>query len=384
MKCKKCKTPLPEGAKFCPECGKKQEPSQRRHKKRANGTGTISKLSGNRSKPWMARRNGVCIGTYATRTEAQKALEQLTDATVNEKFNLTFKQVYEKWLPEHERTVGKSAKDNYKAAFRHCAVLHDQKFRKLRHSDFQAVILELEEQEYSLSTCEKVMQLFGQLSAWAIREGLVLVNHSQFVSIVATTKRKRHVFTEADIQAVQESRNRAADIVLILLATGCRPEELFSAPLSNCADRYFIGGSKTDAGKNRVIAVAPLALDAYQKIKSNAKGDKLISGYQGNKTFNNFRKREFKALMQEIGRPDFTPYDCRHTFTTQAVRSGVDPQLLKRMLGHADLATTDKYYTHLEVGDILAAISQVDLKIAVGNKLVTHTPEARKQDKKTS
>ena len=43
------------------------------------------------------------------------------------------------------------------------------------------------------------------------------------------------------------------------------------------------------------------------------------------------------------------------TFTTQAVRAGIDPQTLKRMLGHADLSTTDKYYTHLDLNDILSA-----------------------------
>lgn len=58
--CIKCKVPLPAAAQFCPACGKKQV-QERKHRKRANGTGSICKLSGNHAKPWMARKNGVSI-----------------------------------------------------------------------------------------------------------------------------------------------------------------------------------------------------------------------------------------------------------------------------------------------------------------------------------
>ena len=101
--CIKCKAELPEGAAFCPACGKKQVADARKHRKRANGTGNISKLSGTRTKPWLARKNGVSIGTYATRAEAQKALERVTDATITDKYNLTFRQIYEAWKPVQER-----------------------------------------------------------------------------------------------------------------------------------------------------------------------------------------------------------------------------------------------------------------------------------------
>ena len=143
--CIKCKAELPEGAAFCPACGKKQAADPRKHRKRANGTGNISKLSGNRSKPWLARKNDVPIGTFATRAEAQKALERLTDATVTDKFNLTFKQIYDIWFPEYTRGEEKPEKSHYAMAINLCKELHDQQFRKLRKSDFQAVIIRLEQ-----------------------------------------------------------------------------------------------------------------------------------------------------------------------------------------------------------------------------------------------
>lgn len=387
MECIKCKRPLPDSAVFCMFCGKKQEPAKRKHAKRANGTGSISKLSGNRKKPWLVRRNRITIGTYATRAEAQKALERLTDVDVTEKFNLTLKQIHDLWLPEHEREIGESAKGNYKTALLHCEPLHDSRFRSLRTSDFQKIIIAMEEKGLSKSSCEKVLQLFGQLSEWAIREGIMQTNYAKYCTITAKQKSEGKVIPTEAIKALEKSKHIAADIVLILLATGCRGNELFSVPLGNCAARYFIGGSKTDAGRNRVIAVAPIGLKAYQKVLAAAKergGSRLIDGYDGNRTYSNFAKREFKDLMNELGLEGYTPYDCKHTFTTQAIRNGVDKQILRRMLGHADLATTDKYYTHLDLDDILAAATELDLTSAVCNKSATSQKKQKKQILKSS
>ena len=375
MECIKCKKPLPAGALFCPACGRKQEREKRKYAKRANGSGCISKLSGNRRKPWMARKNNVTVGTYATRAEAQKALDRLTDTDVNERFNMTMQQIYDLWSPEHSRTIGESARGNYKTAMTHCEEIKDRKWRSLRTSDFQAVIISMEEKGLSRSSCEKVLQLFGQLSEWAIREGISQVNYAQFCTIVAGQKSEGIVLLPATISAIQKSKLPAADIVLILLATGCRPNELFSALTSNCASTYFIGGSKSAAGKNRVIPVSSIGLAPYQKLLKAAREKQhkyLIDAYNGNRTYANFAKREFKELVSETGQT-FTAYDCRHTFATQAKRSGVDPQTLRRIMGHANLSTTDKYYTHMGLEDLLTASKQIDLKIAVCNKSATQS-----------
>lgn len=363
MECIKCARVIPDDALFCPYCGRRQVPEPKKHKKRANGTGTISKLSGNRAKPWCARKNDVFIGTYKTRTEAQRALDKLTDIDIGEKYNMTFAGVYEKWLPEHERIITEEAKGTYEWAYKHCEDLHSRKYRSLRTSDFQGIIIQMEKKGMSKSSCEKVMQLFGQLSAWAMREDVIQKDYSRFVSTVAAQKSEGIVLRPATIRAIQKSDNMAADIILILLATGCRPNELFNAQVSNCQDTYFIGGSKTHAGRNRIIAVSKIGQQSYRKILTAAKAkgaDRLIEGYKGNKDYRNFAKREFKQLVEEVGQP-FSPYDCRHTFATLAKKSGVDPQTLRRMLGHASLHTTDKYYTHLDADDILQEVQHIKI-----------------------
>lgn len=374
--CIKCKAELPPGALFCPSCGKKQTAPERRHKKRANGTGNISKLSGKRSKPWLARKNGVSIGTFETRTEAQKALERLTDVNVNDKFNLTFREVYERWHLEHSREVSDSMDYNYQLAFKQCPQLHGMKMRKILRSDYQAAVIALEQQGKSKSTCNKLRVLLGMLGRWAMEEGITMTNPAEGLSTVAKQKSTREVFLEEDIKAIKASALPAADIARILISCGCRPGELFSVPLVACRDDHFIGGSKTEAGKNRVIPIGPDGIDAYRRIRAAAianRGDLLIHGYDGNKNAANFAKRDWRDLMEAIGRKGMTPYNCRHTFITRAIQSGMDLPKLEAIVGHVDRETT-KIYTHLKAADLVQAVQGMDSKtMAVCNKSATRS-----------
>lgn len=357
--CPKCKTELRDGALFCDMCGKALAPKTRKRRKRANGSGTIYKMAGNRSKPWGIKRDGVYMGAARTYAEAQKILERTTDQTITDRYNWTFQEVYEAWKPVHAREV--KSMGNYTAAYKHCTDLHDRRFRELRKSDFQAVILAMEQRSLSKSTCEKVLQLFGQLGQWAVDECIVPQNHARGVTIVAEQKGKREAFSDLQLAALKKSTDPAAAIVLILVASGARPGELFTVPLVNCREDHFIGGSKTEAGMNRVIPIAPLGLAAYTALRRKAiekRCRRLIDAYEGNRSVNNFNKRDFKPLMEQLGCPHFTTYNCRHTFVTLAIRAGVPQAKLRQIVGHMDDKTTD-IYTHLQAADLVAAVQKI-------------------------
>ena len=253
----------------------------------------------------------------------------------------------------------------YASSFKNAAQLHDLKFRTLRKSDFQQVILAMEEAGKAKSTCEKVLQLFGQLSTWAMDEGIVNQNHAKNVTTAAEQKGKKRPFTDEQIKAIQNATSRAKPAALVLIATGARTIEFFNVPLVDCYDDYFIAGFKARKGQptmRRVIPVAEIGKAAYREMLAKAKaagGTRLIDGYDGNRTSKNFQKRDFKELMEEIGCTGMTPYSCRHTFSTRAVRAGVTPQMLSRMMGHTDIKTADQHYTHLDPEDILKDISKV-------------------------
>lgn len=387
MECVKCKKELQDDFLWCPWCGKKQV-SQKRHRKRANNTGTIYKREGNLASPWIAKKNNVYVGSYKTRGEAQKALERITDVEINDKYNMTFAQVYERWEAERKREVSDKMLKNYQLAYKQCPTLHPMKMRKILRSDYQAAIIALEMKGMSKSTCNKLRVLLGQLGRWAMDEGITLTNPAQELTTVAQQKSTRETFTEEEIKAIKASTLPAADIALILISCGCRPGELFSVPLVNCREDHFIGGSKTEAGKNRVIPIGPDGIDAYRKIRTKAIEDKkqlLIDGYTGkNKTAPNYTKRDWKELMDSLKIEGMTPYSCRHTFITRAIRSGMDLPKLEAIVGHVDRETT-RIYTHLQAEDLVAAVQTVNTNpLAVVNKLSTRSDGPKKSNTKSS
>lgn len=372
--CIKCKTELPEGAKFCPACGKKQQADRRKRKKRANGTGSISKLSGKRNKPYVARINNIQIGTFSTAQEAEKALNRLTDRIVEESFNMTFAQVYEAWKPTHaallrSRAIERGSEDGrtsgmegYASAYKNCAILHDRVFRTLRKADLQAVVDDLRDCGKSKAVADKVKQLYGQLYKWAISENIVLVNLAQSVVVVSEHRKPKPTFTDSEIRKLEASDIPAADVALILLGTGGRINELFSAKTENCFDSYFISGSKSEAGTGRVIPVSPVGIASYQKLLIKARKEhlaRLIDAYGGNRNSGNYRKRDYYPMLEKLGIGKKPPHCSRHTYTTNAVRAGVRPEELTKILGHADYATTIKNYDHPDIDTLVAAAQKV-------------------------
>lgn len=328
----------------------------------------------------------MCIGTYETRYDAQKALERITDLTITDKYNMTLKQVYERWKVEHSRTIEPKTLRDYEWAFNLCESLHDRKIRSILRSDYQAAIIAQEVKGRGKGTCNKVRVVLSMLNRWAYEEGIIVTNNADNLSTTAKQLTTRETFSKEEIESIKKSKLEAADISLILISCGCRPGELFKVPLSDCHDSYFIGGSKTEAGKNRVIPIGKDGVDAYLKIKKHAievGGSLLIDGYKGSHVYSNFAKREWKTLMEEIGSAGKTPYSCRHTFITNAIRGGMDLPVLEAIVGHLDRETT-RIYTHLRANDLVEAVQSINTENkAIGNKSATGHSSRKKEERKS-
>lgn len=363
MKCIKCGIELPEGALYCYTCGKKQTPAKKKHRKRVNGSGTIWKMGGNRAKPYGVKRNNVYLGSAATYQEAQAILDKTAGATITDKYNYTFEQVYDAWVPIHTKRVGKSTMASHESNFnKWCKPLYKKMFRTLRADDFQDRVDAMEEDGLAKSTVQKLVQLFSLMSRWAIENDLITTNYAEFVVITAKQKTVRQPFTAEQVDQICNSDKPAAQVAMILLGTGCRPSELFKVPLSACHDDYFVGGSKTEKGRNRTIVVSAPGLDAYRRLLQKARAERqtyLINAYSGNRDAHNYCNRDFDALMDEIGLPEATPYCCRHTYITRAVDAGVKPELLQAQVGHESYSTTIDHYDHVDRDKLMAELRKL-------------------------
>ena len=372
MECIKCKKDIPDCSVFCCWCGKQQQAPQRKALKRANGTGTVYKLQGRRTRPWVAAKGKTIIGYYDKKTAALDALARLQGRSIDEIYNWTFKQVYEAWKDEHFRDIGAKGIESYERAYDVFESLHDRKFRELRTADYQIVIDKYSDKSHSLLS--KFKQLATQMSQWGIRQELITTNFASFIKLPENVKKEKEIFSEEDIQKLEADGSQAAKLALMMVYTGMRIGELFGLRTENVHETYVIGGEKTEAGRNRIIPIRSEGRKYFAEFKGRAKGELLISGYAGQKVVANFRKRDYYPLLERLGISKKTPHATRHTFASWAVANNIKPELLQKMLGHADYSTTANIYEHFDIDQLVNAIDA-----PVANTLLTNQKSAKKK-----
>lgn len=354
MQCVKCRQEIPENSVYCLYCGKKQTSEPRKAAKRANGMGTVYKLSGRRRRPWAAAKGKTVIGYYETKTAALEALGRLLGKDVTERYNMTFADVFEEWKQEHYREISTSGKESYDHAFALFADLHGKKFRTLKTADFQSIIDRHFHKSHSMTS--KLKQLLTQMSAWAMREEIITTNLAAFVKLPENVKKEKEIFTDMEIKKLADEGGEPAKIVLMLIYTGMRIGELFSLPLANYHETYVIGGEKTEAGRNRIIPIRPEGRPYFAYFAAHATGPLLISGYTGQHNLNNFRRRDYYPLLDKLGIPRKTPHATRHTYASRARREGMAPEILQKILGHANYTTTANIYVHTDIEELVRAV----------------------------
>ena len=72
--------------------------------------------------------------------------------------------------------------------------------------------------------------------------------------------------------------------------------------------------------------------------------------------------RRFTAGSYPDGEPlpRVTMASLRHSFATACVNEGMEVSKLSRIMGHADVKTTMRYYVRQKLGDLKAAVDAMD------------------------
>ena len=151
------------------------------------------------------------------------------------------------------------------------------------------------------------------------------------------------------------SRRQQADVVRLLLLTGCRAGEILKLQWSEVdGDRLNLADTKT--GPRRVwLSQAAQAILAHQPraaspyvFPSPRHPDKPLSD-----TLHLWRR-----ARKEAGLDDVRLHDLRHTVASQAVARGVPLPTVARMLGHAHPRMTLRY-AHVGDRDLQAAAERI-------------------------
>ena len=152
-------------------------------------------------------------------------------------------------------------------------------------------------------------------------------------------------------------RDRA--MLELLYATGCRASEISGLRLNdfNAKEKFIRAHGKGD--KERMVPLgqqAILAVDDYLKhergsLAARAGTDPawLLLSSRGGRLQRERIWELFKKYAHRLGLADtVSPHTMRHSFATHLLAGGADLRQVQEMLGHASIATTQRY-THVDI-----------------------------------
>lgn len=110
------------------------------------------------------------------------------------------------------------------------------------------------------------------------------------------------------------------------------------------------GGTKTAAGKNRLVPIHSKIQSIVQKRVEQSKSGYLFE-YNGKK----LNQTQYRALWAEImGKLEMqhTPHECRHTFRSRLDSAGANKVCIDRIMGHKSKGTGERVYTHKNIEEL--------------------------------
>ncbi len=155
---------------------------------------------------------------------------------------------------------------------------------------------------------------------------------------------------------------RLTCLLEILYGSGLRVSELVSLPLSAILSDAKLLRVMGKGGKERMVPLSDLALEALQawlsirhfyvpKNKFNEQDDKSFlfpsKSKQGHLTRQRFGQMlKELAVLANIPPAKISPHVVRHAFASHLLNNGAGLLSVQKMLGHADITTT-QIYTHI-------------------------------------
>jgi integrase/recombinase XerC len=176
-------------------------------------------------------------------------------------------------------------------------------------------------------------------------------------SILQESEAKRLIEHEPEVaETPAMARDRA--IVEVLYSSGLRVSELVGLDWRDIDEELGMLTVRAGKGaKDRVVPVGEPALDALKAWRAvmpiaadpNAP---VITNLRGTRLTTRSVEKIVARRIQDAGlTSSVTPHGLRHSFATHMLNAGADLRSIQEMLGHASLATTQRY-THVSVNHL--------------------------------
>lgn len=303
--------------------------------------------------------------------------------------NVTVDGWFQTWIEEYKKpSVKKGTITVYVEHYR-CYIKADLGHRKLkdvRPEHIQKLYNDMHRNGYSRNTIELTAVVLSGMYKQAVKNKVIKENPVPFATLPrSSTHKERRVMTvdEQKIFLEYVKKSYLADICELALSTGMRSGELrglrwkdidfrnkiihVNNSLNFNNNEYYLDTPKTMTSKRDIPMIDNVYIllkdrkkkQAEQRIslgelwKSKEGLEDLVFTSEFGYPMNRDRfKIDLNAVIDSINKDGIifehiTPHTFRHTFSTRCIENGMQPQVLKTILGHSKLAMTMDLYSHV-------------------------------------
>lgn len=272
----------------------------------------------------------------------------------------------------------------------------------VRTSDAKCWLIKLQQEGRGYSSIHSIRGVLRPAFDMACSDDLIRKNPFgfQLVEVVVNDSVRREALSREDerrfLKFVQEDPHfcKYYEGIFIQFKLGLRISEFCGITISdisfdnhtltidhqlmkNGSKGYYIQKTKTSSG-TRVLFLSPEVEACFKKIIENRnppKNEPIIDGKtgflyfdtNGNVMYSLHWEHYYKHIREKFNSiykkemPLVTPHVARHTYCSNMAKSGMNPSILKYLMGHASIEVSLNTYTHIKYEDARAEISKLEI-----------------------
>ena len=319
-----------------------------------------------------------------TITDTQKAMNDLKYKLEHGAFvetkKVTLSEWFDTWMEQYKKNRVKiGTYTSYKRYF-DCAIkdrLGNKRIADIRGEHIQKLYNDLTKEEYALSSIKIVSAVLNGCMQQAMRNGLIERNPVKLAELPRQTEKETRQALTKEQQSLfmkYAKESYLYNLFAVMLRTGMRNGEMRGLKYTDIDKKqnvihvqrtlkyiegrgFFEDTPKTRTSKRDI----PLTKDILELLEAQRRywGFQVtrLDGYlfcneNGEPLSRERVQAEIDRIIKRIraDKHDFeriTSHVFRHTFATRAIEAGMQPQVLKTILGHSSLAMTMDLYSHV-------------------------------------
>ncbi len=240
------------------------------------------------------------------------------------------------------------------------------KIEEVSETSLNSYVLFLEKEGKAASTISRYIASFKGFFEYCLKNGAITEDPAERLKPPKVEKKFPQILTISETQKLMDGPDLQSDkgirdraMLELLYATGIRVSELISLKTTdmNLPMEYVVCHEKS---KERIIpfgSAAKEAVTAYlehtrEHMIGEAESEYLFVNCSGKPMSRQGFWKLIKYYAEKAGiEKEITPHTFRHSFAAHLLQNGADIQAVQKMMGHADVSTT-QMYVEMQAGNV--------------------------------